>query len=382
MDTVLDALPVLPRPAPRHTVIPRVDIAPASRPLEPGWSVETRDEGVAVVRFWHHSATARAVALSASGWFAPEPVSACDFEAVGDGWWTAAFRVGDDWQAAYEVVEYDGDGAPPWHADGLRRVPRLVPGTTDMRAATVPRMIRLVPGRDWLTGYGSAAGDPHRTEPTHAGEPRVRMWRWGSSAAEVPLVVFFDGEAHVERLGTPRLIEQARIAGVLPDLALAFVDAGADRAESLGVPAGQARWVARRLVPRLHSDGVLGPIGRLDTTVTGSSFAGLSAIFAPAAGNGAISGVVAQSVSLWRYPAGDLTAALKAALPQRIRLRLHAGRYEGDGPERSAALATALDGEGRDGEVRDVRCRVVTGGHDWTWWVPEAIEELGSLLSG
>lgn len=327
------------------------------------------------MRFWHRAPTARAVAVAVSGWFRPVPSDACDLESAGDGWWTASFRVPDDWQAAYWMVEHQGDGAPPWHADGLHSGPRIVPGSAHLRDAALPRTVR-VKSREWLPTDEPAAADLETLPPERDGDPRVRLWRAPASTADAPLVVFFDGEAHVDRLGTPAVISAAQSAGIMPDVAVAFVDAGPDRADVLGLPGGQSEWVATRLVPRLHGEGVLGGIRRDRTTVVGSSFGGLSALFALAHGRGTIHAAVAQSTSFWRFDAQALQDALTDEYRHSdVRVRLHAGRYEGRGSELSTALARRLSGIGVDASAR-----TVTGGHDWTWWIPEAVEEIGALL--
>jgi enterochelin esterase family protein len=207
------------------------------------------------------------------------------------------------------------------------------------------------------------------------GDPRVRLWRSSSGDARVPLVVFFDGEAHLDRMHTPAVLRAAEREGLLPGIAAVFVDAGARRAHDLGLPGGQSEWVASRLVPRLHREGVLGEVAPEQTIVVGSSFGGLSALFALAHARGTITAAVAQSTSFWRFPDALDDALARAYSGTGMRVRLQAGRYEGAGPARSRALAERLADVGVDASAR-----VVSGGHDWTWWVPEAVIDLGRLL--
>lgn len=378
MSAGLERLVPLARPDALDLVrVPRLSV-PAQEPRDrrTGWHVEDRADGAAIVRFWHRAPAARAVALAASGWRWPDPPDACDLQPAGGGWWTAAFRVPDDWQSGYEIVEHRGELPPPWHRHGLHGGPRAAREPDDARRVGARGVVRLVEGRAWLDSHAPGAdGGVETLTPRAEGEPRVRIRRAADGSRPVPLVVFFDGEAHVDRLATPAVLDAARREGAVPGVALAFVDAGPRRAESLGVPGEQAEWVARALVPRLHDEGVLGPVSRERTVVVGSSFGGLSALFALMQARGAIAAAIAQSVSFWRYDARRLGETVAKAYPEGARLRLHAGRYEGDGPERGAALAARLAEAGHDAGMR-----VVTGGHDWTWWVPEAIEELGRLL--
>lgn len=405
--TALEALPVLERHGGRRAVrVPRVPL-PADLPDLPdsGWTELSRADRTSVVVFHHRAPGASAVAVSVNGWGRPDPVTACDLEPDGTGGWRGAFEVPSDLQASWSFRTHDGDGPAPWHvvSAGLHTGPRLVPGDRRLRRATVHQIISLVPERPWLTGYGipDAAttvpltpADP--ADPAEPGEPVVRLWRTPGASADrpVPLVVVFDGEGHVDRLGTPGILAAAHGQGVIPDLAVAFVDAGADRRRDLGMVGGQSAWVARTLVPRLHREGVLGAVSPRRTVVTGASFGGLSSLFALAQSDGLIGAAVAQSVSCWRYPAPDLDVALADALAGRVPVppgavaagvpvsdvpvvRLHAGRYEGNSGVRAGQLAERLRSVGVDATAR-----TVSGGHDWGWWIPEMVEELGAVLGG
>jgi enterochelin esterase-like enzyme len=370
--------------------VPRVPL-PAVLPdlPESGWTELSRADGTSVVVFHHRAPGASAVAVSINGWGRPDPVTACDLEPDGTGGWSGAFEVPSDLQASWSFRTHDGDGPAPWHvaSAGLHTGPRLVPGDRRLRRATVHEVISLVPERPWLTAYGipDAATTVPLTpaDPADPAEPVVRLWRTPGASADrpVPLVVVFDGEGHVDRLGTPGILGAAHAQGVIPDLVVAFVDAGADRRRDLGMVGGQSAWVARTLVPRLHREGVLGAVSPRRTVVTGASFGGLSSLFALAQSDGLIGAAVAQSVSCWRYPAPDLDVALAEAVGAAGKggeptvVRLHAGRYEGNSAVRAGQLAERLRSAGVDATAR-----TVSGGHDWGWWIPEMVTELGAVL--
>jgi enterochelin esterase family protein len=115
------------------------------------------------------------------------------------------------------------------------------------------------------------------------------------------------------------------------------------------------------------------------TVVTGASFGGLTALFALARAPQSIGAASAQSVSLWRYPAGALAQPMADALtagPLMPRIRLHAGRYEGSMGARARDLAEDL--AQRTGHRVPVRMH--SGGHDWAWWQPALIEDLIEFL--
>lgn len=340
-------------------------------------------KGRAAVRFWHRAPTAGAVALAASGWWLPTPVDACDLRRVAGGWWTLAVDVPDDWQVSYRFVEHRGGGDPRWWEHGLRD-----PGGTAVPDATHPlrhaagrgaesSVLRLPAAhRDWLSG--TATEEPGACRP--AGSP-WQCWSWVTPAppgTDLPLLVITDGRAHVEQLGTHCVLQAAVAAGELPPLAVLFVDSGPDRAGDLGVPGGQARWIGEALVPALREEGLRGPRLTSDahrTLVAGSSFGGLTALFAVARAPGTIGAAIVQSPSLWRYRERALVEPLLDADRRHpLRLRLQAGTEEGLVPA-AAALAADL-GEG--GVDADFAPR--SGGHDWAWWVPGIVEAAADLL--
>jgi enterochelin esterase family protein len=227
-----------------------------------------------------------------------------------------------------------------------------------------------------------------RTEP---GEPRTRWCAIGDSGApggadrseaptsppsDLPLLVVTDGEAHLERLDTPGMLAAAVRTGDLPPLLAVFLDAWPERARDLGVPGGQAAWIADTLVPRLRP----APDPRR-TVVTGSSFGGLTALFALARAPHRIGAAIAQSVSLWRYPhlalADPLRAAISGAAPEEVRIRLHAGHFEGTMGESARELADVVS----TATGAEIPVHLHRGGHDWAWWQPAMIEELSELLA-
>lgn len=389
----------LPRPAgpPRPVVVTpvpdpeaaRLDAAAIARrvAVAGGPEVLGRTATTATVRFWHRAPEASAVALSASGWWRPQAPDRCDLRPVGaTGWWSATFRVPADWQATYRFVEHRGAPPPPWWERGLRDpgAPTVVDPHNPRRHAAargetcavvrVPTAAR----RPWLAAFGTQ-GPPARELCTGAREPRVRWWA-AESDEPLPLLVVLDGEAHTERLATHRVLAAAVAAGRLPPLAAVFVDSGDRRADVLGVPWGHARWISSRLVPRLRRLGLDGRRLTADpgrTVVTGSSFGGLTALFAVARAPDVVGTALAQSTSLWRYPERALLGPLAAAdLRHRLRLRLQSGRYEGALPELADDLAVRLRERGVDASAT-----VVSGGHDWAWWVPQAVEGIGELLT-
>ncbi|MFC0674751.1 alpha/beta hydrolase [Brachybacterium hainanense] len=408
----------LPRPADRGAPlrIPRAaaapEVLPAGARLREGPQVlgPASAEGMLLVRFRHRAPEARAVALQASGWWRVDPVDACDLQAAGSSWWEGTFVVPAQWRATYAFLEHLGPGDPPWWKEGLR-LPAARWGTGPGEAAGAA--VRLSHGA--VRGgrrpvvslpddgpFGPVTG---RVSPTlhtlerGAEEPAVHLWISESSGlgsleavaraaaggpggpgsaaravAELPLLIVLDGFDHADRLGTPARLERAVRERALPPLVAVFVDSGPRRAEVLGVPGGHARWIAEVLLPRLRERGLGADASR--TVITGSSFGGLTSLFALALAPGRIGAAIAQSVSLWRYPEGALLAPLREATAGRgSRLRLQAGTFEGTMAQDAERLVAALRAGGADASLE-----VVPGGHDWAWWQPLALRELARLL--
>ncbi|MCQ9367684.1 alpha/beta hydrolase-fold protein [Brevibacterium sp. 91QC2O2] len=432
------------RPGPRPRVVHRVPVrsraltaplhdVPSSAPEVLG-PVEGSAGTQVWVRFLHFAPDARAVALAPSGWWNPDPVDALDLHPVGGtGWFVAEVAAPADWIAGYRFAEYRGRADPPWWTTGLKRLehpdvrmsadcanPRrlTVKGgartslicVSAINAAAHPVLDLFLTPESWPEHVqvhrlgddtGGPIGPPGKGPGDMDGGPAV--WWWAASSAgtrETPLIVFFDGEAHVRNHDTPRFLAAAVEAGLLPPVAAVFVESGPNRAQVLGVPGGRAQWVARTLVPRLLNTGLesLGTgrvrISRdpLQRIVTGSSFGGLSTLFTLATDPGACGTGIVQSPSLWRYPEGDFAELLARALARgavpksqrkpggtsaRMRLRLAAGRFEGNAVARCAGLHAELGGLGL--EVGPA-VTAVSGGHDWSWWIPHSIAQAAELL--
>jgi enterochelin esterase family protein len=378
-----------------------------------GPQVLSRVGDTARVRFRHRAPRASAVALQVNGWWRPEPATACDLRPLADGWWEGVFEVPADWRASYAFAEHEGPEDPPWWAEGLKQAGlSLVADRGARRGHRAPRggdarSVIALP-EDGPFGCGPLGQEP--APPLHALEipgieERVRWWaaRPGDPGCErlrgdepLPLLVVTDGAQHADRLGTPQRLRRGVASGMLPPLAAVLIDSGERRGEVLGVPGGHARWIAETLVPRLQAEGLR--VGAAEASVpvtsdpsrvvvTGSSFGGLTALFALARAPHVVGTAIAQSVSLWRYPAGALAEPLLAAVREAgaagspLRLRLQAGRFEGTmHADADAMLGTVRAGADAAGLPLDAELTLHSGGHDWAWWQPEMLRALGELL--
>lgn len=373
----------------------------------------TRDgTGGAVVRLRHHAPAARAVALLANGWWRPEPRDACDLEPIGDGWWEASFAVPDTWRATYGFLEHHGEGDPPWWEHGLKgsaaRTATAAGAAAGHGASRVAgmRSVLAVPADGPFATPAPGTPDPPSAPLRLPGAGDVPIRAWASlpgdpgggapdvggpdPAAPLPLLVLTDAAFHLGPddgpggLGTLARLRAGVTAGLLPPLACVLLGSAGRRDEELGVPGGHAPLIAERLLPHLDAHGLPRPDGtvaRIDpdparTVVAGSSYGGLTALFSLARAPQRIGAAIAQSPSLWRFPAGSLVGPLAAAASGGpARLRLQAGSVEGDAGGGVTALAAELTAGGVDAQAR-----VMPGGHDWAWWVPEMLHELAALL--
>ena len=387
----------LPHPPAMEDALPVRRRDPRTLPPAPATGsapeVLSRSADGVLLRLRHRAPRARAVALHASGWWRPQPADALDLVPAGDGWWEIVLEAPEDWRASYGFVEHDGPGDPPWWDAGLK-----APGAPvhpDALCAHRHGAARGGAERSVLSlpfdGLFRAGRDDAETPaevhdlPLGPDAPRVRWWApEEAGSAPLPLLVVTDGAEHVEQLGTPERLRRGVEAGVLPPLVAVFVDAGEHRGDVLGVPGGQATWIPEELVPQLRAAGLTAPGGRrlavtddpARTIITGASYGGLTALFTAARAPGTIGVAIAQSVSLWRYPDGALVGPLREAAGRApLRLRLHAGRFEGTMAADARALADALDGSGAD-----VTLDLHSGGHDWAWWQPALLHDLAAGL--
>jgi len=362
----------------------------------------TFPDGSVEVTFCHRDAGADAVALAAHAWWNPERPEDCELDRHdGSDLWTATFRVPSDWEVSYRFVAHTGGTAPFWrrpgglkHASAVGVPDQSNPLTMRGQDDQLSSVLRLPASgpRPWLRAFGSEkvgrTGRPTRWDvpDTQSGRTRTTWWwRPSDCSAELPLLVLFDGRMHARRLATAQVIADAIAAGVLPPTAVLMIDSGTpeQRAQDLGVPGGIVRFLGEDLLAALRRrpPGGLRPIAtaRDRVVVGGSSFGGLSALFAVARYPDLVGAAIAHSVSHWRYPPDALQQVLQQAVarvPSPVSLRLGAGRFEGARMvAENERLADQLAGAGVD-----VGYRAASGGHDWVWWIPHLVEAAGDLL--
>lgn len=210
------------------------------------------------------------------------------------------------------------------------------------------------------------------------------------------LLVLFDAE---QWLGPYRLLPaltRGMASGRLPRLAVLGVPATsvADRKatlpqeEFLAAVLGTAVPWARRQLDAAGHAGTTAPV-----ILAGQSLGGFGALRAALAGLGKLTGVIAQSPSLWWDPSRDagqtpatlgsrptdwLThAALTTPAPPRApRLWLDVGLREQLSVPHLLIIADALRASGWDAQVQ-----TVNGGHDYAWWRGTLLDHLAEFAA-
>ena len=330
------------------------------------------------------------VLLDANGLFAAGGVEALTMTRLaGTDVWTCTWSVPADWCASYGIAAWRGRGAPPWCGlDGrparlaiMRAAGPDAPappwegpaGERRPRARPAGRRGRVHELSVPMRADAGRGGPVNRDGRGEEGAERVWVYEpGGAPASGTPVLLLFDGQIWLRRMGLVRALDALIASGELPPLHVAMVDSrdqGDYRAEHLGVPGGQVDLVIDGLLPVLRSRFAVSPLGA-DTIVSGQSYGALASLWALALADGEIGHAIALSPSLWRF---DVGRAL-AACPRWLTARLLAGTFEGRMLVDARALAHALRG-------RDVAVTPVSGGHDWAWWSVRMILELVDLLS-
>ncbi len=337
---------------------------------------------------------ASAVLLWANGLFNhhdPSPNEMTHLE--GSDLWTLTWRLPASWRASYRISIWSppqsGGDTPPWRASGDRFAARRAAMAGELDARCKKRIggangeSSLAEGPLAALGHLAAPELPSSSkirELTYPASDRwlgQRVWLYcpdSVPAGPTPLLLLFDGQTWLNNMDLPATLDSMILSGQLPPLHVAMIDSRDtdSRWEQLGVPAGQAEFVARHLVTDLRER--LPSISKLpaDTVVSGQSLGGIGALWAAALAEGRIGRVIAQSPSLWRFDVSEPLLASSA-----LDIVLQAGHFEGQMLSGAESLAKTLQAHSGS----HIRVDDVWGGHDWAWWRASLIETLGEMLA-
>ncbi|WP_206305911.1 alpha/beta hydrolase-fold protein [Streptomyces sp. RFCAC02] len=320
--------------------------------------------------------------------------------------WHLAYRLRADHIASYRIAPLHAGrplpaaGGPElraWLGSHGTHDP-LNPRTLPTRWNGAPGSVLALPDGPYAAGApaprpGTARGTVTRHRLALAGTERD-VWVYlppghDPQAPDGPrtaagLVVLFDGDMWFPHLRAGDMLDALVADGRTPPLAVVAPDAidTPTRFRELGEPQDFLRPLADTLLPWARRFGV--PAGPDRTLVAGQSLGGLAALYAGLTMPDRFGCVLAQSPSLWWTPPGApersggeatwMSEQWASAPRTGIRARLQAGRYEGS----MAAQSTVLHGVLRE-RGHDAGLTVVSGGHDYAWWIPGLADGLADL---
>lgn len=201
-----------------------------------------------------------------------------------------------------------------------------------------------------------------------------------TQAEDVPLLTLFDAESWFGEMSLPLALEQAMLAGRLPEVAVLGISNidRLDRIKSLGANSDFLQYVASTSVSwaqtRAADHGVQFA-GRERRIVSGQSLGGLSSLVAALEQPQAYGIALAHSSSLWWSPGGKstprdlagmtdggwITGQLRKAGNQNVRIRLDVGTREGLTIPQTEILQRTLEDDGWPTEG----FHHYDGGHDY-----------------
>ncbi|HJR53567.1 MAG TPA: alpha/beta hydrolase-fold protein [Gemmatimonadota bacterium] len=160
-----------------------------------------------------------------------------------------------------------------------------------------------------------------------------------------PLVVFHDGDSYQGLIPAPTILDNLIAEGRIPPTVAVFLPASANRGEEYDCNPRWGRLVASEIVPwareRYHAG-----LEASRTFVVGFSLGGLAAACTAHQHPDVFGGVLAQSGSFYRAPAGEapewLSRSIAAGERSSIRWYLEIGSYERSAiPSRDPSMLTA-----------------------------------------
>ena len=271
-----------------------------------------------------------------------------------------------------------------WQPDVYNKRPYLVFGSI-VELPKAPAQPWIVPKRDTPTGDLTL----YKAKSKALGNERpvlVYTPAGFSKQTKYPLVVMFDGDAAITKLGLPIILDELIAAKKIPPVVVLLVG-NAARAKELPWNPVFADFVAHDLVPWVRANFSATADPKL-TVIAGISFGGLAAAYAAVRHPNVYGNVLSQSGSYWwsadDAPEPEVHARDIAARP-RLPLRwwLEAGHYEVGSPKPHAPHLTAnrhmrdvLQAKGYDFTYREYY-----GGHEYISWRGSIADGLIALLA-
>jgi enterochelin esterase-like enzyme len=305
------------------------------------------------------------------------------------------------YQLAYDVPEFSGSPRDrrlailaTAKADPLNHHP-WPRDAVDAYAQSSILELAEAPAQPWI----NERGNPRGTLQTMSFESRelgnrrtITLYRppgFDPGNRDTVLLILFDGREYLERVDTPRMLDNMIAEGALPPVVTAFV-ANPDRQARARELPGNALFadiLAGDMLARIAAETGLTP-DPARTVLAGSSYGGLASATIALRHPEKFGNVLSLSGSFWWSPEGtppersEHVAAEVARLPrQPVRFFLSAGLFEvakgGTGGilETSRHLRDVLDAKGYDTIYAEY-----AGGHDYLVWRGALADGLQTLF--
>ena len=307
--------------------------------------------------------------------------------------WFKSFDVPDDtrlsYQLAFDVPDVPGTARDrriailaTAKADPLNRHPWPVEAADAYNQDSVLELANATP-QPWLAEKDNPGGTltTLSVESRALGNRRdITIYRppgFDPAREDTVLLFVFDADQYLERVPTPRILDNMIAAGAIPPTVAVFI-ANPDRAaRARELPANPAfaDFMARELFPLVEQEtGLTAPAAR--TALAGSSYGGLAAATVALRHPDVFGNVLSMSGSFWWSPPGtpeaerEYVAGLVAkGRKQPLRFFLSAGLFETGAHGTAGILETSR-------HLRDVLTakdmpviyRDYAGGHDYLVW--------------
>ncbi|NOH95640.1 alpha/beta hydrolase-fold protein [Vibrio sp. 99-70-13A1] len=212
------------------------------------------------------------------------------------------------------------------------------------------------------------------------------------TAKDAPLLILFDGDAYLEKVPTPLILDNLIALKKVPPMRAIFVNTPAPslRAKELTPNKAYAAFMANELMPWLCQRWGICPKAE-NTILSGSSFGGLASMYISFQHPERFGKVISQSGSFWWAPQSELAlykehdnwvAELVRSQPKKdIDIYLTAGVFEVE-PHPNSILTTnhqlyqTLKSKGYS-----VHLQEASSGHDYFNWQVMLAEGLTSLFA-
>ncbi len=206
---------------------------------------------------------------------------------------------------------------------------------------------------------------------------------------QAPLVIFFDGDAYLNKVSTPAILDNLIAQGQIPPLRALFINPPLPsmRAKELTPNSTYANFLANEFMPWLCDSHDICPRPE-HTVLSGSSFGGLAAMSIALNHPERFGNVLSQSGSFWWQPKGSavthqnwMANQVTGAAKKDVTIYMNAGVFEVE-PKPNSILITNRQ---LYSTLRELNYKVtyqeVAGGHDYFNWQFMLADGLTTLFN-